>query len=160
MKRCPQCHRVETDEALGFCRADGTPLVSDSGSVSADTGTVRFGSSPVASEVDTSVLPRALTDANMSRPTAPTTVLDRQQTISRTRELSRPHRSKAIVAICAIIAAALAASLYFYLSQKNSAAINSIAVLPFQNASGDPNMEYLSDGIAESLMNIGQRLFA
>jgi len=27
MKRCPQCNRVETDEALKFCRVDGTPLV-------------------------------------------------------------------------------------------------------------------------------------
>lgn len=27
MKRCPTCNRVETDEALKFCRTDGTPLV-------------------------------------------------------------------------------------------------------------------------------------
>src|SRR5215831_18949262 len=30
MKRCPQCNRVETDETLNFCRADGTRLVGNS----------------------------------------------------------------------------------------------------------------------------------
>jgi len=42
MKRCPACKRVENDDTLVYCRADGTPLVSDSGSVSAGAGTVRF----------------------------------------------------------------------------------------------------------------------
>ena len=32
MKRCPQCNRVEADDALTFCRADGTRLVTDSSS--------------------------------------------------------------------------------------------------------------------------------
>ena len=27
MKRCPQCNRLETDDALKFCRVDGMPLV-------------------------------------------------------------------------------------------------------------------------------------
>ena len=35
----------------------------------------------------------------------------------------------------------------------NDAAIESMAVLPFANASQDPNAEYLSDGITESLIN-------
>jgi TolB-like protein len=36
--------------------------------------------------------------------------------------------------------------------------INSLAVLPFINASADPNAEYLSDGIAESIINNLSRL--
>ena len=33
MKRCPQCNRLESDDALTFCRADGTALVNESGSI-------------------------------------------------------------------------------------------------------------------------------
>ena len=154
MKRCPACKRVENDDTLAFCRTDGTPLVSDSGSVSAEIGTVKFSSEPAASEVKTSVLPQHATDAGMSRPTAPTTVLPAQSTSGRTRELSKPKWSNgSLLILAAVIVAALAGLAYYYYTHKNSAAINSIAVLPFQNASGDPNMEYLSDGIAESLMN-------
>ena len=32
MKRCPQCNRVETDEALKFCRKDGALLVATTAS--------------------------------------------------------------------------------------------------------------------------------
>jgi non-specific serine/threonine protein kinase len=37
--------------------------------------------------------------------------------------------------------------------QKLSRTIDSLAVLPFANLSGDPEMEYLSDGITDTLMN-------
>ncbi len=32
-------------------------------------------------------------------------------------------------------------------------AIDSIAVLPFENRSGDPELEYISDGIADGIIN-------
>jgi TolB-like protein len=154
MKRCPACKRVENDNKLVYCRADGTPLVSDSGSFSAEAGTEKFGSSPVASEVETSFLPQHATDAGMSRATGPTTVLDPQQTISRTRELSRPRRRRAVVLTAAVvIISAIAVSAYLYLSRRNSAAIQSVAVLPFTNVGGNTDVEYLSDGITESLIN-------
>jgi len=140
MKRCPACKRVEPDDALTFCRADGTPLVSDSGSVNAEIGTVKFGSAPA-------------TDAG--RGAAATTVLDRQQTISRTSKLSRSkRRTRWFVTVGAIVAIALAGSAYYLLSRgKNTGSKNSIAVLPLVNASNDPNTEYLSDGISEALIN-------
>ncbi|HEY6120111.1 MAG TPA: winged helix-turn-helix domain-containing protein [Pyrinomonadaceae bacterium] len=40
-----------------------------------------------------------------------------------------------------------------YSSGRNKSGLTSIAVLPFANNTGDPNAEYLSDGISESLIN-------
>jgi TolB-like protein/DNA-binding winged helix-turn-helix (wHTH) protein/Tfp pilus assembly protein PilF len=47
----------------------------------------------------------------------------------------------------------LAAAVWYYHSSGGREAIHSVAVLPFENPSGDLNTEYLSDGIAESLIN-------
>jgi len=44
-------------------------------------------------------------------------------------------------------------SAYFYLSRKNRSAIESVAVLPFVNTSDNADVEFLSDGITESLIN-------
>jgi TolB-like protein/Flp pilus assembly protein TadD len=45
-----------------------------------------------------------------------------------------------------------------YLFTPKAASIDSIAVLPFENVGADPNTEYLSDGITESLINSLSRL--
>src|SRR5215510_3493757 len=96
MKRCPQCNRVEADETLKFCRADGVALVNDSSAVSSEAGTVQLGSGSVSSEIETSMLPH-LTDASINRPTAPTTVLPAQPAPTATNELAKPKRRRTAI---------------------------------------------------------------
>ncbi len=52
MKRCPQCNRVETDEKLNFCRADGAPLVVSAATESESATNPLSGSRP-SEEINT-----------------------------------------------------------------------------------------------------------
>ena len=64
-------------------------------------------------------------------------------------------RRRVAAGIAAVVLSSLlvAVSWYYRSAGWSRGAIHSVAVLPFENASGDPNAEYLSDGIAENLIN-------
>jgi TolB-like protein/Tfp pilus assembly protein PilF len=153
MKRCPECNRVETDEALKFCRVDGATLVSDSSAIG-EAGTAQLGAESAASEVHTSILPHN-TQANSNRATGPTTSLP-QASVGATREISKARPNKTlIVAIVFVVIAAIVLGVFMtrrLTASKSDHGIESVAVLPFENATGNADSEYLSDGLAESLI--------
>jgi serine/threonine-protein kinase len=84
------------------------------------------------------------TEANMAQ-----TASDSQFVSGKiTRHMQRPLLLGAL-----IVAGVAGIFLYYKYFGSRSRAIASIAVLPFTNASGDANTDYLSDGISESLID-------
>jgi TolB-like protein/Flp pilus assembly protein TadD len=103
--------------------------------------------------METIVLPDTSTSQGNPRSTGPTTVLPPQPTPVSTQELSRSKRRTAFITVLGLLAVAVIIGGYFYWTRgSHSAPIESIAVLPFQNRNSDADTEYLSDGLAESLI--------
>ena len=163
MKRCPECRRDYHDDTLLYCLEDGSALVQGSVPVLSETGAIASGfpSEPHSSAGgqfddgpqtailhDTAVQADGATRAQAFT-TDETAVL--QSGIVDVRDPGFDNRLLlAPLALAAIVLVGFFG--YRYFSTASTGTINSIAVLPFENRSGNADTDYLSDGLSDSLI--------
>ena len=112
---------------------------------------------PAAATASGAAVTTASEAAVMSDRTAIRTTSSAEYIVSEIRR----HKLGALLAMAAFIALTAIVVLFVYpryFTAGSEGAIRSVAVLPFQNLSGNPETEYLSDGISESLINSLSRL--
>jgi eukaryotic-like serine/threonine-protein kinase len=65
---------------------------------------------------------------------------------------AKSHKLATAIAVMVLLGIIPAVAYFGFFARANAGQIDSIAVLPFANKTGNPDSEYLSDGLAESLI--------
>ncbi|MGD9588526.1 MAG: tetratricopeptide repeat protein [Pyrinomonadaceae bacterium] len=150
MKKCPQCGR-EYDNTMMFCLDDGAELLY--GPASSEPGAVATGFA--SDEPRTAILHET---APPNEPATRAQIHTTEQTAvlpSGVEEVPRSSgfdRRLMIIPLALLIVALTGYFGYRYFGPFGSTQINSIAVMPFENRNSDADTDYLSDGLAESVI--------
>jgi len=135
MKRCPECRRDYYDDSLAYCLDDGAVLLDGPPTVD-EPATALI--TPHVTEPATRTLDSRATDAVQRTRTSPA---------------NASRRSSLIAGVVAVVCVALLGiGGYLYYERGSSRQIESIAVMPLLNESGNADLEYLSDGMTETLI--------
>jgi serine/threonine-protein kinase len=106
----------------------------------------------------------AITDAAREPGTPTAGVAAARTTSSAEYVVGRIKRHKLAAALAAALSVIAVAAIVYFINLRGVSffaggeTIDSVAVLPFVNASNDPDTEYLSDGISDSIINSLSRL--
>ncbi len=158
MKQCPQCKKTYADYTLNFCLDDGEWLVDDSEPATAILSAGGPGS-PGAYLSEGATRPQIQTGAeaeprDLSYDSSERHSLSAHRAAQPRGAVATKTFDKRLLLAPVVLAGIVLAGFagYRYLGPARGDAIASVAVLPFQNRSEDPDTDYLSDGIAESLI--------